>query len=125
MKLLQTQGHPILACGDYNLNFLNPLNYSFITEFVGSMFEIGLYPVVDIPTKYNHENEATKYSILDQVWTTMPNKVSNVCILPYEITDHFPVFTAFNFCASLNNPSTLKKNVLLITGIMVFLRYYF
>ena len=109
LKLLQTQGHSILACGDYNLNLLNPLNYGFIMEFVANMLEIGLYPIVNISTKYNHENEATKYSILNQVWTTMPNKVSNVCVLPYEITDHFPVFTAFNFCASLNNPSTLKK----------------
>ena len=88
LKLLQTQCHPNLACGDFNLNLLNPLNYGFITEFVGNMLETGLYPVVNIPTKYNHENEATNYSILNQVWITMPNKVSNVCVLPYEITDH-------------------------------------
>ena len=109
LKLLQTQGHPILACGDYNLNLLNPLKYGFITKFVGNMLEISLYLIVNIPTKYNHENEATKYSILHQIWTIMPNKVSNVCVLPHEITDHLPVFTAFNFCTSLNDPSTLKK----------------
>ena len=56
LKLIQTEGHPMVACGDFNLNLLNPLKYCFITEFVSSMLEVCLYPVVSIPTKYNHEN---------------------------------------------------------------------
>ena len=75
------------------------------------MLEIGLYPIVNVPTKYNHDNETTKYSILDQVWTTMPNKVTNTCVFPYEITDHFPVLTTFNFCHSDTKPKIKKKRL--------------
>ena len=111
LKLLQSQGYPMLACGDFNLNLLNPLNYGFINVFIDKMLEIGLYPVVNIPTKYNHNNEITKYSILDQVWTTVPSKISNVCVFPYEITDHFPVLTTFNFYASETKPNARKKRI--------------
>ena len=107
LNMMNTQGYTIVTCGDFNLNLLNPLRYGFIQEFIGSMLEIGLYPVSNIPTKYNHENETTKYALLDQVWTTMPSKVINVSIFPYEITDHFPVLTTFNFlcfCCSTKDP---------------------
>ena len=97
LKLIQTQGYPIIACGDFNLNLLNPLNYGFITEFIGSMLEVGLYPIVNIPTKYNNENNATKYSIIDHIWTTVPTKVSKVCVFPYDLTDHFPLSASFDF----------------------------
>ena len=109
LRAMYAQGYPIVTCGDFNLNLLNPLRYGFITDFVGKMLEIGLYPMVNIPTKYNQDNETTKYSILDQVWTTMPSKVSNVSVFPYEITDHFPVLTIFDFCTSVTKPKTQYK----------------
>ena len=111
LKDIHSQGYPLVACGDFNLNLLNPLKYGFITDYVGKMLEIGLHPMVNIPTKYNHDNEATKYSILDQVWTTMPSKVSNVSVFPYEITDHFPVLTTFNFSAAVSKPNTQSKRI--------------
>ena len=105
LKLIQATGYPMIACGDFNLNLLNPLNYGFISEFIGSMLEVGMYPIVNKPTKYNHENAATKYSIIDHIWTTIPTKVSNVCIYPFEITDHFPLSATFDF-----HDSSLKAN---------------
>lgn len=122
LKLIYSRGYPIVACGDFNLNLLNPLRYGFITDFIGKMLEIGLYPMVNIPTKYNHGNEATKYSILDQVWTTMPSKVSNVLVFPYEITDHFPVLATFNFCASVTKPKTHCKRFFNIRNNDIFSR---
>ena len=111
LKVIQALGYPMIACGDFNLNLLNPLNYGFITEFIGSMLEVGMYPIVNIPTKYNHENAATKYSLIDNIWTTMPSKVSDVCVFPYEITDHFPLFATFNFHDSVLKPNTQMKRV--------------
>ena len=111
IKLMQNQGFPIVACGDFNLNLLNPLRYGYIRGFIGSMLEIGLYPVVNIPTKYNPENEITRYSIIDHVWTSMPSKVTNVCVYPYELTDHFPLSATFNFSQSAMKPATKMKRV--------------
>ena len=111
LKLILNQGYPVIACGDFNLNLLNPLRYGFIVEFIGSMLEVGLYPVVNIPTKFNIENEITRYSIIDHIWTSIPTKVSNVSVYPYEITDHFPVSATFNFCHSARKPTTKMKRV--------------
>ena len=111
LQLIQNQGYPIVACGDFNLNLLNPLRYGFIEEFVGNMLEVGLYPVVNIPTKYNHENEITRYSIIDHIWTSMPAKVSSAFVYPYEITDHFPLSATFNFFNSTTKPVAGKKRV--------------
>ena len=60
------------------------------------MLELGLYCTVNIPTKYNHNNEITKFSILDQFWTSMPSDVRVCYILPIDITDHFAVVNSFN-----------------------------
>ena len=109
LRIIQAQGHPMVACGDFNLNLLNPMKYGFITEFISCMLELGLYPIVNIPTKYNPENEVTKYSIIDQVWTSMPTKISNACVFPYGITDHFPVMTSFAFSDAAPKPNIPMK----------------
>ena len=111
LKIMQNHGCPIISCGDFNLNLLNPLRYGFIERFIGSMLEMGLYPVVNIPTKYNHENEITKYSIIDHIWTSMPAKVSKICVFPYEITDHFPLSATFLFQQSAAKQTTKIKRV--------------
>ena len=41
----------------------------------------------------------------------MPTKVSNVCVYPYEITDHFPLSATFNFHNSATKPITKMKRV--------------
>ena len=125
LKMLHNQGYPMVACGDFNLNLLNPLKYGFISDFIDCMLEIGFYPILNIPSKYNHDNEITKYSILDQVWTTMPNKVSNTCVFPYEITDHFPVLTTFDICTSDTKPKTKKKRIFNNTNNDIFTRLLF
>ena len=124
LKLIQTKGYPIVACGDFNLNLLNPLKYGFITNFITSMLEVGLYPIVNIPTKYNHENEVTRYPILDHVWTTMPTKVSNACVFPYEITDHFPVLASFAFCGSAPKPNIPMKRIFNCRNNSIFARLF-
>ena len=60
------------------------------------MLELGLYCTVNIPTKYNHNNEITKFSILDQFWTSMQSDVRVCYILPIDITDHFAVVNSFS-----------------------------
>ena len=86
----------MMVAGDFNLNLLNYRKYHYISEFINSMLELGLYCTVNIPTKYNHNNEITKFSILDQFWTSMPSDVRVCYILPIDITDHFAVVNSFN-----------------------------
>ena len=53
--MLRATGLPVVVCAAFNLNLFNPLNLRYITEFVENMYELGLFPVITIPTKYNPE----------------------------------------------------------------------
>ena len=109
LKLIQSLGYQLVTCGDYNLNLLNPMNYGYISNFIGNMLELGLYPLIRIPTKYNHENTITKYSILDHVWTSMNAKVSIASVFPVGITDHYPLLVVFDFSNAISREATPKK----------------
>lgn len=122
LKLIQTLGYQLVACGDYNLNLLNPMNYGFISNFIGNMLELGLYPAIRIPTKYNPENTITKYSILDHVWTTMSGKVSNASVFPVGITDHYPLMVVFDFSNAITRKATVKKRCFNYNNNCIFTR---
>ena len=94
---MRTTGLPIVVCGDFNLNLLNPLRLNYISGFIDSMLEAGLYPGVTIPTKYNDENVITRFAVLDQIWASSPYIMTHTYVVPVEITDHFPVVTDFTF----------------------------
>ena len=98
--MLRATGLPVVVCGDFNLNLFNPLNLRYITEFVENIYELGLFPVITIPTKYNPENLTTKYSLIDQIWTNIPNKVTTSGVIRVEITDHFPLLDLLNWLRS-------------------------
>ena len=95
LSRIKALGEPMIVIGDYNLNLLNCKKYLYIQEFINSMLELGLYCTVNIPTKYNHCNEITKFSILDQFWTSIPSDVRVSYVLPIDITDHFAVVNSF------------------------------
>ena len=125
LKLIQTLGYQLVACGDYNLNLLNPKNYGFISNFIENMLELGLHPVIRIPTKYNHENIITKYSILDHVWTSMSNKVFNASVIPVEITDHYPLSVVFDFSNAIPRKAAVKQRCFNYNNNCTFTRLLF
>lgn len=91
LNQLKVKSLPIIIGGDMNLNLLNPYNFGYINTFINGMFESGFLPVINIPTKVNQENHATRYSIIDQFWVTTNLEVQNACVIPLDVTDHFPV----------------------------------
>ena len=72
IRLLWDLACPIITCGDFNLNVLNPLKLSYIAHFIDCMLEVGLWPLITIPTKYNPGYAFTKYSLIDQFWISSP-----------------------------------------------------
>ena len=91
LQQLKAKNLPIIVAGDMNLNLLNPLNLGYINTFICGMFECGLVPAINIPTKVNEENHITRFSIIDQFWVTSNLNVPNACVIPVDVTDHFPV----------------------------------
>ena len=97
LKLLKTFKLPIIACGDFNLNMFNPLKLNYISYFTESMFELSFYPLITIPTKYNPNNEVTKYALIDHIWVSSPSCAADSFVVPINLTDHFPCIAVFNF----------------------------
>ena len=100
--MLLASGFPVIVCGEFNLNLFNPLKLRYITDFVENMYELSLFSVIMIPTKYNPENLITKYSLIDQIWNNIPNKVTTSGVIPVEITDRFPVMASFQLVVEQN-----------------------
>ena len=90
LRQLQAKRLPLIVDGAINLNLLNPYNLSYINSFINGMFELGLVPAINIPTKVNADNVVTKYSIIDQFWVTSNLNISNDYVIPLDLTDHFP-----------------------------------
>ena len=68
LSRLKTNQLPLIVGGDINLNLLNPYHFGYVNSFITGMFELGLIPAINIPTKVNVENLVTKHSIVDQFW---------------------------------------------------------
>ena len=81
----------LIVAGDMNINLLNPVNYVYVDVFVNNMFELGLTPIITRPTKINIANSITRFSLLDQIWTSQNLNNQQSFVLPLDITDHFPV----------------------------------
>ena len=82
-----------MVAGDVNINLLNPRNYVYVDTYVKNLFELGLKPLVTVPTKVNFENIITRFSILDHIWVTDGLRCDQTLVIPVNITDHFPVIS--------------------------------
>ena len=96
LNQLLNSNFPVVTCGDFNLNILNPLRLSYINNFINNMLELGFYPCVTIPTKYNENNPITQFAILDMIWTSNISIIDGTFVIPTQITDHFPVLAKLN-----------------------------
>ena len=109
LNALCATGIPIISCGDFNLNLFNPLKLRYISDFIDSMLELGMIPVITIPTKYNPDKPVTKFFLIDQIWTNIPGKVINPFVIPCGLTDHFPASASFELVNAATKVSSYKK----------------
>ena len=69
------------------------------------MYSIGLYPLVDRPTRISNHS----FSLIDNIFTNVTNHKVTGGILVSDITDHLPIFV---FCTHPNpNRVDQKSNV--------------
>ena len=98
---------PVIVAGDFNVNLLNPNNFVYVDSFIMNMLELGLWPIINIPTKYNLGNCITRFSLIDQIWVSKCIVNQQSFVLPLDITDHFPVIAIlklpFNIVYDIQN----------------------
>ena len=76
----------MFLCGDFNIDILTHNSNRGIKYFLDTMYEIGLYPLIDRPTRISNQS----FSLIDNIFTNVTNY--NITILINDITDHLPVF---------------------------------
>ena len=96
-------GVPIVLGGDMNLNLFNPLKLNYIARFIDCLLELGLLPLINIPTKFNPNNNVTKYALLDQFWVSSSMQVKDAYVIPTEIADHYSVAVALGIYNAVEN----------------------
>ena len=87
----------MIVAGDLNINLLNPNNFVYVGSLVNSMLELGLTPIITVPTKVNLENPITRFSIIDHIWVSQHIVNQQSFVFPLGITDYFPVGALLRF----------------------------
>ena len=80
----------LFVCGDFNIDLLKNYEHVGSTTFIDAMYSIGLYPLIDKPSRI------TQYSatLIDNIFFT--NELTNQIIsslLINDISDHLPIFS--------------------------------
>ena len=84
-----------------NINLLNPKNFVYVDMYIRNLFELGMKPLVTLPTKVNPDNLLTPFSVIDHVWVSNGLQSDQTLIIPIDITDHFPVISFISLPPSL------------------------
>ena len=82
---------PVIVAGDFNVNLINQNNFVYVDSFIIKLLELGLCPIINIPTKFNLAKNITRFSLIDQIWVSRCIVNHQSSVLPLDITDHFPV----------------------------------
>ena len=83
----------IYIVGDFNLNFIDYENNKKIKDFVNLLFEKGLIPVINKPTRVSLKSA----TIIDHIITnTLFTHATQSRIIKTDVSDHFPIYLISN-----------------------------
>ena len=119
----------VFLCGDFNIDILKHKANQGTKSFLDTMYSIGLYPLVDRPTRIsNHSFLDTMYSIglyplvdrptrisnhsfslIDNIFTNVTNHKVASGILVSDVTDHLAIFI---FC-TYPNPNQAEQKCII------------
>lgn len=79
----------VFICGDINIDLLNPLEQTTITDFVNTMYSLCLFPSITKST-WITRNSAT---LIANIFTNIIESEITSGLLINDVSDHLPVFT--------------------------------
>ena len=86
LSLLAKHKKYYIICGDFNVDLLKSQSSSPANEYINSVLSEGWYCIIDKPTRITPHSS----TLLDHVYTNIPDKTLNSNIVQYEIFDHLP-----------------------------------
>ena len=91
LETINNNKRNILIGGDFNIDLQK--NSKIVQNYKNNIQSQGILQLVQQPTRLNYKN--TRSTLLDHMYTNLPeNKTVTKCIA-YDISDHFPVITYF------------------------------
>ena len=99
----------IFVCGDVNIDILKHESNIAAKSFLDTMYSIGLYPLIDRPTRISNHS----FSLIDNIFTNVVNQTTLSGILLSDITDHLPIFVLCNYPThiQINSNRYVKKRI--------------
>ena len=89
----------MILAGDFNLNVLDFEQNKKVQNFVNLMFQFGLIPTINKPTRVINET----ISAIDQIITnSIYNNDFKTGIIMTDISDHFPIIYTFKLRSSMS-----------------------
>ena len=84
----------VFLCGDINIDLLKYGSDNNTTHYVDTMFSLGLYSLIDKPTRIT----AHSSTLIDNIFTNELNYNIDSGILINDISDHLPIFAICKYC---------------------------
>jgi hypothetical protein len=94
--------------GDYNVDLLKFDTHPLTSEFLESNLSLAVFPTINKPTRVT-SNSAT---LIDNIFSNILDPEDLIsCILPLDISDHFPILYYVNnrISPKSSNPTPVKK----------------
>ena len=88
LEMLNNEGCEVYITGDINIDFFRYNTDNQISEYLDMLLSLGYLPIITKPTRIT-DHSAT---LIDHIYTNVPQKVveSGICLAG--ITDHLPIF---------------------------------
>ena len=96
----------MLVTGDFNIDVLRFTDIKSTGDFTDNVLASGFMPLVTCPTR------VTDYSatLIDNILANCVEKFVKSNIVYFDISDHFPTFTEFNFNIPVQNNKSICTN---------------
>ena len=92
-ELYRNNRKDVYLCGDFNVNLFDYQGQEAIRDFTDTIFSLGLFPLIDKPTRITVQSA----TLIDNIFSNVLN-VSHECgLLLADISDHLPVFCVSNY----------------------------
>ena len=101
--------------GDFNINLLKNKNKSS-NDLIEMFHSFGLFSLINKPTRVVKNS----FTLIDHIWSNCLDKLKNNFIIHTNISDHFPVFSLFDFNNYDKNHSS-NRNFFLIDSFLILI----
>ena len=91
-----------IACGDFNIDLLNPYKKKQITDFIDTMFSNSLIPVITKPTRITTDTA----TLIDNIFINSIDTQVTAGLLLNDTSDHLPVFAVFHHHHKMENTNS-------------------